>query len=46
MAQISRRTLLQAAAATTGGVLLSGGLDSMVAQASGGRPDRLTLGPA
>jgi uncharacterized protein len=45
MAQISRRTLLQAAAATTGGVLLSGGLDSMVAQASGGRPDRLTLGP-
>ena len=46
MSQISRRTLLQAVAATTGGVLLSGGLDNMVAQAGGhGRPDKLTLGP-
>ena len=45
MAQISRRTLLQAAAATTGGVLLSGGLDNIVAQAAGPKNDRFSLGP-
>jgi secreted PhoX family phosphatase len=45
MAQISRRTLLQAAAATTGGVLLSGGLDNMVAQAGRGWHDHVTLEP-
>ncbi len=45
MAKISRRTLLQAAAATTGGVLLSGGLDNVVAQAAGPKNDRFTLEP-
>ncbi len=45
MAKISRRSLLQAAAATTGGVLLSGGLDNMIVQAAGGKTAKLGLQP-
>ena len=45
MAKFSRRSLLQAAAATTGGVILSGGLDNMIAQAAGGKPAKLALQP-
>ena len=45
MAKFSRRSLLQAAAATTGGVVLSGGLDRMIVQAAGGKPAKLALQP-
>jgi len=45
MAKISRRSLLQAVAATTGGVMLSGGLDNMIVQAAGGKPAKLALQP-
>lgn len=45
MAKFSRRSLLQAAAATTGGVVLSGGLDRMIVQAAGGKPPKLVLQP-
>ena len=41
MVKFSRRSLLQAAAATTGGVVLSGGLDRMIVQAAGGKPAKL-----
>ena len=45
MVKFSRRSLLQAAAATTGGVVLSGGLDRMIVQAAGGKPAKLALQP-
>ena len=41
---ISRRSLLQGAAATTGGVILSGGLQSMLAGVASAAPG-VTLGP-
>ncbi|MET0459035.1 MAG: alkaline phosphatase PhoX [Ilumatobacteraceae bacterium] len=44
MATLSRRTLLQAAAATTGGVVVSGALDALLAGTAGAAPD-VSLGP-
>jgi uncharacterized protein len=47
MSKLGRRAFLQGAAATTGGVLVGGPLQALVASAAGARPpDRfLTLGP-
>ena len=46
MTRFSRRALLQGAAATAGGVIVSGGLDALLASAAGaGLSDKLALGP-
>lgn len=45
MARVTRRSLLQAAAATTGGVFVSGGLPSFVVRAAAAKPDFHDLQP-
>ena len=46
MTRFSRRTLLQGAAATAGGVLVSGGLDTLLAgTVNAGKSDKLALAP-
>ena len=45
MNQLSRRALLQGAAASVGGVFVSGGLDTLLAGVARAGTDKLTLGP-